>query len=323
LSIRRKNLYSLDFLAARPDPGAYVLEFRVIPQEKQNEYQAITSTLRRVQVVAAVGLTDGFVLVSDHATERDLQGKAISFEQAKTIKQTLDIKGHQHIYITFKLKNVVSSRSVLAHQTFVKISNTKTKDSAYFVIPHSAQTYDLRLSVAKLASKFNNATNGTYEIELMIGDSFISSSFRWVLAKATILFDPKSIVITPLEDPFTPRTLIEHKFRPAASTAPEYMSNIFVVLVILPIGILVVGILRAGGNLKNFPRGGLISIYGILFVVGLGFMLGLIVCYWYHLKLFTAIGYELTIGVPTLFFGNQVLYYYAQQREPVKKQKTQ
>jgi len=60
---KEKNLYSLDFLAARPDRGAYVLEFRVIPQEKQNEYQAITSTLRRVQVVAAVGLTDGFVLV--------------------------------------------------------------------------------------------------------------------------------------------------------------------------------------------------------------------------------------------------------------------
>jgi len=59
---KEKNLYSLDFLAARPDRGAYVLEFRVIPQEKQNEYQAITSTLRRVQV-AAVGLTDGFVLV--------------------------------------------------------------------------------------------------------------------------------------------------------------------------------------------------------------------------------------------------------------------
>jgi hypothetical protein len=142
---KEKNLYSLDFLAARPDPGAYVLEFRVIPQEKQNEYQAITSTLRRVQVVAAVGLTDGFVLVSDHAAERDLQGKAITFEQGKTIKQTLEIKGHQHIYITFKLKNVVSGRSVLAHQTFVKISNTKTKDSAYFVVPHSALTYDLRL----------------------------------------------------------------------------------------------------------------------------------------------------------------------------------
>jgi len=157
----------------------------------------------------------------------------------------------------------------------------------------------------------------------MIGDSFISSSFRWVVAKATISFDPKSIVITPLEDPFTPQPIIEHKFRPAAATAPEYMSNIFVVLVVLPIGLLVVGILRAGGNLKNLPRGGLISIYGLLFVVGIGLMLGLIVVYWYQLKLFTAIGYELTIGVPTLFFGNQVLYYYAQQREPVKKQKTQ
>jgi len=249
--------------------------------------------------------------------------KAIPFEQGKTIKQTLEIKGHQHIYITFKLRNVASGRSVLAHQTFVKISNTKTKDSAYFVVPHSAQTYDLRLNVAKLASKYNNATNSTYEIELLIGDSFISSSFRWVVAKANILFDPKSIVVTPHEDPFTPLPVIDHKFRPAAATAPEYMSNIFIVLVILPIFVLIFGIFKIGGNLKNFPRGGLISIYALLFVVGIGLMLGLTVIYWYKLKLFTAIGYELTVGVPTLFFGTQVLYYYAQQREQVKKQKTQ
>jgi len=320
LSEGEKNVYTLDFLAARPDPGAYVLEFRVIPQGKE-KYHPITSAQRRIQVVAAVGLTDGSVLISDRS-ERDLQGKVISFEQDKTIKNELELKGSQHLYITFKLRNVASGRSVLVHQTFIKFTNVKSKESAYFVVPHLGQAYDLHLSATKLAPKFN-FENGTYEIELIVGDSFISESFRWVLAKVNVLFDGKPVPSSSVvKDPFAIKPIIEHKFRPAAVRAPEYMTNIFTILVIFPIGILIVGIFRVGGNFSNFPQNGLIPLYAIFFLICFGSLLGLIVLYWFSLKLFTALWYGLGIGIPTIFFGNQVLYSYAQQRDP-KKQKTQ
>jgi len=182
--------------------------------------------------------------------------------------------------------------------------------------------YDLHLSVSKLSTKFSNATNGTYEFELLIGDSFISSSFRWVVAKANITFDAKSHVSTRIENPFTPQPPIEHQFRPAALRAPEYMSNIFTILVIVPIAVLIIGILRVGGNFSNIPRGGLLPIYALLFVGGIGLLFGLIVVYWYQLKLFVALGYGLTIGIPTIFFGNQVLHYYAQLRDTKKQKNT-
>jgi len=266
-----------------------------------------------------VSLSDGSISISDHA-DCDLHGKVSSFEQGKTIKQELELKAHQHMYISFKLRNVASGRSVLAHQTFVKITNTINKESLYFVVPHTGQAYDLHLSVTKLAPKFNYAS-GLYEIEILVGDSFISSSFRWVIAKVKITFDGNA-TITHKVDPFTPQPVIEHKFRTAATRAPEYMTNIFTILVLLPAVLLIVGIFRVGGNFSNFPTSGLVPIYALLFLAGIGSLLGLIVVYWFRLKLFTALGYMFTIAVPTIFVGNQVLHYYAQQRDH-KKIKTQ
>jgi len=267
-----------------------------------------------------VSLSDGSISISDHA-DRDLHGKVSSFEQGKTIKQELELKAHQHVYISFKLRNVASGRSVLAHQTFVKITNTINKESLYFVVPHTGQAYDLHLSVTKLAPKFNYGS-GLYGIEILVGDSFISSSFRWVVAKVNITLDGNASVSHEVVDPFTAQPIIEHKFRAAAVHAPEYMTNIFTILVLIPAAFLIIGIFRVGGNFSNFPTSGLVPIYALLFVACIGSLLGLIVVYWFSLKLFTALGYMFTIGVPTIFVGNQVLHYYAQQRDH-KKIKTQ
>eukprot|EP01123_Difflugia_compressa_P012162 TRINITY_DN5108_c0_g1_i1.p1 TRINITY_DN5108_c0_g1~~TRINITY_DN5108_c0_g1_i1.p1 ORF type:complete len:706 (-),score=150.19 TRINITY_DN5108_c0_g1_i1:75-2192(-) len=309
-----KNTYSFDFLAARPDPGSYVLEFRVLPTE-QSEYVTITSAQRRVQVVAAVGLTDGTISVSDNA-DRDQQGKVYSFEQEKQLKNGLDLKSNNFLLISFKVRNTVSGRSVSVHQTFVKITNTQTKQTTFYVVPQEGQTYTLQLSVAKLGTKFGYES-GDYTIELIIGDSFISTSLRWVLAKATITFESKSQQSTRavVVDPFAPLPVIEHKFRPAALRAPEYMTNIFTLLVLIPLVLLIVAFLRFGANISNYPTRGLLPLYSLFFVGGYGSMLGLIVIYWLSLKLFTAVGYTVLLSIPTIFFGNLVLHSYAQQRD--------
>jgi hypothetical protein len=54
----QENIYSLDFLAARPDPGTYNLEFRVVPLDKTEHFQTVSSAVRRIQVVAAIGLSE-------------------------------------------------------------------------------------------------------------------------------------------------------------------------------------------------------------------------------------------------------------------------
>jgi len=309
-----KNVYVLDFLAARPDPGSYVLEFRVIPQEKPEEYTSITSSHRRIQVVAAVSLSEGSISISD-STTKDSSSKVIPFEQGKPLTQLLTLKSHQNLLLSFKLRNTVSGRSVVAHQALVQLTHDTTKTTAYFVVPHGSNlAYQLNLSGAKLATKLNSES-GTYSLSLLVGDSFIHASFHWVVTKVNITFDGKSVPKEVSANPYTIRPPIQHQFRAPATRAKEWITNIFTVLVVVPLLFLLIGLFRAGANFQNFPSSHLVKIYALFFVAGVGSLLGLILLYWVHMKLFTALAYGAAVALPTIFFGNNVLFYYAQQRE--------
>jgi len=286
----------------------------VIPQEKQEEYASITSSHRRIQVVAAVGLSEGTITVSDSAT-KDTNTKQITFEQGKSLTQLLILKSHQNLLLAFKLKNTVSGRSVVAHQALVQLTHDTSKTTAYFVVPHGSNfAYQLQLSGAKLAAKLNSES-GPYSLSLLVGDSFIHASFHWVVTKVNISFDSKPVPKEVPANPYALRPTIEHQFRAPATRAKEWITNIFTVLVVVPVLFLLVGLIRAGANLGNFPSSGLVQIYAIFFVAGVGSLLGLIVLYWLNMKLFTALGYGAVISLPTIFFGNSVLFYYAHQRE--------
>jgi hypothetical protein len=286
----------------------------VIPQEKPEEYSSITSSHRRIQVVAAVGLSEGTLTVSDSAA-KDTNAKQILFEQGKTNSQLISLKSHQTLLLSFKLRNTVSGRSVVAHQALVQLTHDTTKKTAYFVVPHGSNlAYQLQLSGTKLATKLNSES-GPYSLSLLVGDSFIHESFHWVVTKVNITFDGKPVHKEVPPNPYALRPIIKHQFRAPATRAKEWITNIFTVLVVLPLLFLLVGLLRTGANFQNFPTTPSVQLYAILFVIGIGSLLALILFYWLNMKLFTALGYGAIIGLPTIFFGNHVLFYYAHQRE--------
>jgi len=229
----------------------------------------------------------------------------------KKFLKKIDVGPRQHLFVTFKLKNVASGKPVSTHQAFLKFTQQKTKKITYFVIPYSSSQYELRVDITQNSKKFNYVS-GTYSVELLVGDSYIDKSIRSVIAEVEIKFDGESKP-DPLS-PFEPLPVIEHIFRAKNIEASESMANIFTILVILPLGFLVIGSLRAGANFNNYPTSGLTPIFTFIFIGGLELMLSLIVIYWFYLKLFTALTYLTIIGIPTVFFGNQVLRYYAEQR---------
>jgi len=314
-----KNIYALDFLAARPDPGSYLLEFRVIPQEKEDQFQTILSAFRRVQVVAEVKMTDGTISVSEYES-RDFAGKPIPFIEGQTLPNVLELGARGHLVLAFKLKNTASGRSVSVHQTFAKFTNIQTRKSVYFVIPHSSVqgglSYELKLDVTKNAAKFDYVS-GDYELELLLGDSYIVNSIHWVVVKVKITFEGTPKSGSNVIDPFKPLPIIQHKFRPEEKRAPEIITNLFTILVVLPILVLLFGVIKAGGNLGNYPSGKA-ALFAVGFLAGLGAMLGLIFFYWLQLNLFQALGYGSVLAVPTIVSGNVVLGFYAKQRAKIK-----
>jgi len=310
LAPNEKTVFTLDFLAARPDPGTYSLEFRVVPQAKSELFQSVSSTTRRVQVVAAIGLSEGNIDVTDST------GKVAShsFQQDQTIKQEINAKNQHSLLITFKLKNLVNTRSVQVHQAFIKLTNRNTQKSKYFIVPQSGQGYELKLSGSKIGQAFNYA-NGTYDVEILIGDSFVSSSLRWIIAKVQFTFDgiPEASKTANIYDI---RPEIKHIFRPAATLASAPISLLFTGAIFVPSAIFLLGALRIGGVFNTRPDANFI--YVVLFLGGIGCIFGTIFLYWLNLKLFTALTYIGILSIPTIFFGKEVLKSIAQHRK--KKQ---
>jgi len=303
----QQNIYSLDFLAARPDPGTYNLEFRVVPLDKTEHFQTVSSAVRRIQVVAAIGLSEGQLEI----IEQDRSIVSQTFQQGETIKSDFTVKGSQALSISFKLKNLVNSRPVQAHQVFLKFTHQTTQQSKYFIVDNNGQTYDVKLINKKIGQKLNNV-NGTYDMELLIGDSFVSSSFRWVVASISFRFEGKTVA-SDIQNIYVIRPEIIHNFRPAATLAPELLTYLFTCLVLLPFIIFITSVYRMGGIMNSIP-GDYTFISAVIFVLGIGSLFCLILLYWLNLTLFTALSYGTLISVPTIFFVKEVLKYNAQLR---------
>jgi hypothetical protein len=306
-----KKLYSLDFLAARPDPGTYNLEFRVLPQEKTEKFQTVSSVIRRVQVVAAIGLSEGQLEIKDKV--RSIEEK--EFQQGETIKADLSLKTSQSLFLSFKLKNLVNSRPVQAHQVFLKLTHSVTKQSKYFIV-ESGPAYTIKLSSGKIGEKFN-FVNGSCDLELLIGDSFVSASFRWVVAKIHFTFENKPVP-SEIENIYKIRPEIHHNFRSAATLAPEILTYLFTALVTLPFIFFITSIFRTGT--LNIPTDFTLLISAAIFVGGMGSLFCLILFYWFGLKLFTALTYGVMLSLPTGYFGKDILKYNAQHRQKKKTQ---
>jgi hypothetical protein len=303
----QQNIYSLDFLAARPDPGTFNLEFRVVPLDKTEQFQTVSSAVRRLQVVAAIGLSEGQLEI----IEQDRSIVAQSFQQGETIKSEFIMKGSQTLSISFRLKNLVNTRPVQAHQVFLKFTHQTSQQSKYFIVDNNGQTYDVKLINKKIGQKLNNV-NGTYDMELLIGDSFVSSSFRWVVARISFRFEGKTVA-GDIQNIYAVLPPINHNFRPAANLAPEILTYIFTVLVMLPFIIFIASVYRLGGIMNSIP-GDFTFISAVIFELGIGSLFCLILLYWFSLTLFTALSYGTLIAVPTIFFGKEVLKYNAQLR---------
>jgi hypothetical protein len=163
--------------------------------------------------------------------------------------------------------------------------------------------------------------NGTYALELIIGDPFISNSLDWKIADAQFTF-PAEVAVVPPRSPFAVLPEIRHEFRPADARAPWYIAQAFTGVIIALFVIMVLAVnqnflllllltkqkrqILAMGNLKGFPTGG-----SFLFAVGFhacfGLILAIYVLHWLSLTMVQTVVYLGFLSVPTFFFAQKAL----------------
>jgi len=220
------------------------------------------------------------------------------------------------LHVSFKVKNAASGRPLLVHQSVLKLTNSVTKENFYFVVRASNQRiYSITIDMSE-QSKLMSNRSGTYELTLIVGDSYIEKSIAWKCAELDIVFSGKDE--RKILDPFAKKPDIEHKFRKPEKEADHFMTDLFCVILIFPFVFLVVQFLRYG-NFDGIPTG-INTIYALLFVACSSALLGLNVVYWYDLKFFEALYYGAIITIPTIYFGKKTLSSIAQNRDKLKKE---
>jgi len=299
----------LNFLAARPDPGTFILDFSVTTSNP--EYLQIESAKRKVIVVVKAEVSDCEVAVSDSSDFSDISKTSVSY--GKELKSPIKIIHNQFLYISFKVKNAGSSsaRPLLVHQAVLKLTHIETKEDYYFVGKASnSRVYSVIVDFSYHKDLFAN-NSGDYEINLIIGDSYIDTSFVWKIGKANILFDGTER--RGNKDPFAKKPEISHKFKKAETQAEWTTTQVFSALVLSPLLYLFLSVIRYS-NFNNYPSG-LTSLYGLAFIVSIALLSGLHVYYWFKLRFLEALYYLVLIGIVAMFSGNKVLNYLLKNRK--------
>ncbi|PHT48360.1 Dolichyl-diphosphooligosaccharide--protein glycosyltransferase subunit 2 [Capsicum baccatum] len=166
--------------------------------------------------------------------------------------------------------------------------------------------------------------SGRYDIELTVGDAVMENSFLQPLGSVELdLPEPpeKAALPPPLVvDPssrFGPKEEIAHIFRAPEKRPPRNLSYAFLALVLLPFVGFLVGLLRLGVNLKNFPTSAPAT-FAILFHLAIAAVLSLYFLFWLKLNLFITLKALGFLGIFLLFVGHRTLSHLASTSAKLK-----
>ncbi|KAH1227481.1 Dolichyl-diphosphooligosaccharide--protein glycosyltransferase subunit 2 [Glycine max] len=218
---------------------------------------------------------------------------------------------HVPIYVTGIIE--VGNAEITA---FFKLRH-ETKVEHIFVVGNTGKKFEKVLDFLGLVEKLFYLS-GKYEIELTVGDAVMENSFLRLLGHVELDL-PEAPEKAPRPPPppvdpysrYGPKAEITHIFRSPEKRPHQELSLAFLGLILLPFIGFLVGLLRLGVNLKNFPGSTVPATFGILFHVGIAAVLLLYVLFWLKLDLFTTLKAFGLLGAILMFVGHRILSHLA------------
>ncbi|CAH1772561.1 unnamed protein product, partial [Owenia fusiformis] len=302
------SLYELNFMQAKVTKGFYQLTISVAPTKKDARFIGITGAEIGIKVTTQVAIENVDIGIADK--DQSSAAKTIKLQHPNKAANVMEVDHHQKIIMKFQLKDKSTSKAMTAHQTFVRLTNQKTKQEIIFVAEaDSSDNYKFDLDVGASAKDFGRIS-GKYSMELIVGDAVIENPFSWLVADVKLVF-PEGSAPKPQEDVYSKKPEIKHLFNVPEKRPPAIVSNVFTVLVFVPVLLLLALWVKIGVNISNFP----VSLSAVGFHVGLGAIFVLYYLYWTQLNMFVTVKYLCFIGVPTFLFGNRLLSSIASKRK--------
>ncbi|GMP93305.1 hypothetical protein CsSME_00043201 [Camellia sinensis var. sinensis] len=332
---QENDVHFLDAWPKSVDVGNYVFVFEIVLQDSEHKkiYATGGRTTVPIYVTGVIKVDNAEIVVLDSDIGSiESQKKRLKFCIMLCFFFRLDLAGEtalslsanhlQKLRLSFQLTTPLG-HPFKPHQAFLKLRH-ETKVEHIFVLGNSGKQFEITLDFLGLVEKFFYLS-GRYDIQLTVGDAVMENSYLRELGHIELdLPEPPEKATRPppqAVDPYLtygPKAEITHIFRSPEKRPPQELSLAFLALVFLPFLGFLVGLLRLGMNLKNFPTATVSATFAILFHLGIAAVVSLYVLFWLKLDLFTTLKALSFLGIFLMFVGHKTLSHLASTSAKLK-----
>ncbi|KAE9460641.1 hypothetical protein C3L33_07396, partial [Rhododendron williamsianum] len=316
------DAHLLDAVLKSVDVGKYHFVFEIVLHDSENKniYATGGRTKVPIYVTGVIKVDNGEISVLDSDLGSVETQKKLDLPGETAL--SLSANHLQKLRLSFQLTTPFGN-PFQPHQAFLKLRH-ETQVEHIFVLGNSGKQFEILLDFLGLVDKFFYLS-GRYDIQLTVGDAVMENSYLLELGNIDLdLPEPPEKASGAPPQPvdlylrYGPKAEITHIFRSPEKRPPPELSLAFFALVLLPILGFVVGLLRLGVNLKNFPTATVSATFAILFHLGIAAVLLLYVLFWVKLDLFTTLKALSFLGIFLMFVGHRALSHLASASAKLK-----
>ncbi|KAI9399022.1 hypothetical protein POPTR_002G036600v4 [Populus trichocarpa] len=315
------TVYALDALPKSIDVGKYTFVFEMVLHDPDHLNLYATGGQTRIPIfvtgVVKVDSAEISVLDSDLGST---ETKKIDLAGENTV--SLSANHLQKLRLSFQLSTSLG-HAFKPHQAILKLTH-ETKVEHSFVVGSSGKQFEINLDFLGLVEKFFYLS-GKYNVQLTVGDAAMENSFLKAIGHLDLdLPEPPEKAPQPPPQPldqnlrYGPKAEITHIFRVPEKLPPKELSHAFLGLTLFPLLGFLVGLLRLGVNLKNFPSSSVPAMFAVLFHLGIAAVLLLYALFWLKWDLFTTLKALGFLGAFLMFVGHRILSHLASMSSKLK-----
>ncbi|KAI3742684.1 hypothetical protein L1987_60377 [Smallanthus sonchifolius] len=301
----KEAVHVLDALPVGVDVGEYVFAFEIVLSDPEHKKIYVTGGRTKVPVYVT-----GVVKVENSKVEV-LESDSVETQQKLDLPGKNDVAltaNHlQKLRLSFQLTTPLQN-PFKPHQALLKLRHESGVEHSFVV--NSGKLFETTLDFLGLVENFFYLS-GKYDMELTVGDPAMENSFLQPLGHI-------ELDLPDAPEKYGPKPEIAHIFRLQEKRPPQELSYAFLGLVFVPFLAFLVGLLRLGVNMKNFPTSMIPAAFAILFHGGIAAVLGLYGLFWLKLDLFTTLKTLGVLGLFLMFVGHRTLSHLASASAKVK-----
>ncbi|KAJ6736257.1 RIBOPHORIN II [Salix viminalis] len=315
-------VYTLDAMPKSVDVGKYTFVFEMVLHDSDHKNLYATGGRIRIPifVTGVIEVDSAEIAVLDSDLGSIETKKKIDLAGENTV--SLSANHLQKLRLSFQLSSPLG-HAFKPHQAILKLTH-ETKVEHMFVMGSSGKQFEIILDFLGQVEKFFYLS-GRYNVQLAVGDAVMENSFLKAIGHVDLdLPAPPEKAPQPPAQPLDPNLIygpkaeIAHIFRAPEKLPPKKLSLTFSGLTLLPFLGFLVGLLRLGVNLKNFPSSSVPAVFATLFHLGIAAVLSLYMLFWLKLDLFTTLKALCFLGAFLMFVGHRILSHLASSSSKLK-----